>query len=55
MIKLLKIKGTASNIYLLDLAKLKILKKEDSVYFKKRSFPKLVKRYNYNEIIVGGR
>jgi hypothetical protein len=36
----------------LDLAK---LKKGDSVYFTKRASPKLVKRYNYNVIIVKGR
>jgi hypothetical protein len=34
----------------LDLAK---LKKEDSVCLKKNCAPKLVKRYNYNVIIVG--
>jgi hypothetical protein len=36
----------------LDLAKLKM---EDSVYFLKRVSPKLIKRYNYNVIIVEGR
>jgi hypothetical protein len=32
-----------------DLAKLK----RKTVYFKKREYPKLIKNYNYNVIIVG--